>query len=495
MKNIFLNAKYNALGFIIPILISLFTTPFIVNKMTPGVYGIYVLSISIMGFMSFMDLGFGQGIIKFISKYDAKKDFDRINDIINVSLIVYIVMGLIGFIILFFLSNILVKHILKVNEQNFAIAVLSFKIVAFGFFINFINGVFSNISKAFQRYDIYNIIQYSIWIVVTLCIVLLLLAGKSLPTILIAYVIVNIIGMILFYAASRKILPSMNIRLYFKKDVFKEIFNFSFFTSMNTLSGSIVVKVDKIIIGGFLGTAAVTYYNIPYIMTQLGSGFIGSITQHLFPGVSYLQSIGDKEKLLELYKQYFKYISAFSLIIVLIFLLVGDNFIKLWMGGDFAKNTINILPILAIVFFFSSITSISLWFYQGLGYSHVNLISSIIGSSCYLLTAFFLIPKYGLKGAAFAFAFIQIPFPVYHYYLLKKVLRFDLKWFIIILFKSILLISVALIIKHFIEINIPSFLILSIFSILIAIVILLLLILISIITLNDIRFLINKIRI
>jgi O-antigen/teichoic acid export membrane protein len=91
------NATYNAIGFIFPVLIGLFTTPYIVHKLNPEVYGIYVLAISLMGLLSFLDLGFGQGIIKFVSHYEAKQDYQRINDIINTSLIINLIIGVFGF--------------------------------------------------------------------------------------------------------------------------------------------------------------------------------------------------------------------------------------------------------------------------------------------------------------------------------------------------------------------------------------------------------------
>ncbi|MFZ8832393.1 MAG: lipopolysaccharide biosynthesis protein [Thermodesulfobacteriaceae bacterium] len=74
MKSNFKNAVYNAIGFIFPVAVGLITTPYIVHKLGTEIYGIYVLAISLAGMLSFLDLGFGQGIIKFVSHYKAKND-------------------------------------------------------------------------------------------------------------------------------------------------------------------------------------------------------------------------------------------------------------------------------------------------------------------------------------------------------------------------------------------------------------------------------------
>lgn len=443
MRNNLKNASYNAFGFIFPLIIGLVTTPYIIDKLTPAIYGIYVLAMSLMGLMSFLDLGFGQGIIRFVSHYEAKKDYDKINKIIEVSLFIYLAMGLIGCILIFFLSVFLVRYLLKVSEEYVQTAILAFRIIAFGFLIKFINEVFLNIPKALQRYDLSVKIQNALWFFVTILTVILLYLGKGLTEVLIALILVHSAGLVIYYSASKKLLPWLNIKIKFDKDVFREIFRFSFFTAANSITGNIVEKIDKIIIAGFLGTAAVAFYNVPYMLARIGAAFIGAISQHLFPGVSYIHGSGNKEKLADVYKRSFRFIISLSLIITILLIVLGDSFLKLWMGQEFASRSSGILPILALVFFFSCITSVTLWFYMGLGYSHINLLSSATGSACYLLGAVFLVPKFGLYGAALSFTLILVPFPIYTYYLLKKIIGLSIRWYLNILIKGLLLLAGA----------------------------------------------------
>jgi Polysaccharide biosynthesis protein. len=127
------NSVYGAFGFIFPVAVFLVTTPYILHKLTPEVYGIYVLAISLIGLMSFLDLGFGQGIIKFVSHYEARGDYERINKIVLTSLVIYTVMGLIGAFVIYLLSDFLVSSVFKLSLNNLAMGSLAFKIVAFGF--------------------------------------------------------------------------------------------------------------------------------------------------------------------------------------------------------------------------------------------------------------------------------------------------------------------------------------------------------------------------
>lgn len=449
MRSNLKNAIYNAIGFIFPVLVGLFTTPYIVHKLNPEVYGIYVLAISLMGLLSFLDLGFGQGIIKFVSHYEAKQDYERINDIINTSLIINLIMGVFGFLIIFFSSEFLAVKIFKVHENYLSISIMAFKIVSAGFLLNILISVFSNIPRALQRYDISVKIQNLIWFLSIISSIVLLYFGYGLVEMLLFYVFFQLFGLILYYYYSKKLLPSLKVSFYFKKDIFKEIFGFSIYTSLNAITGNIVFRVDKMIIAHFLGISAVTYYQIPFMLSQMANGFITSIIQFLIPSVSFINAIGDKEKLKGIYVKYTRYVFAISIIIFSGLVLLGKPFLLVWIGRDIAEISYPVLVIISTVFFFISISNVGYYFYNGLGKSEINMLSSFVGACSYLIAVFLLIPKYQLVGAAIAFCFILVPYPVY-IHILNNLLDVKLKWYSTLTMKALLIITTIIILTFII---------------------------------------------
>jgi len=443
MSNNFRNAKYNAIGFIFPVVVSLFTTPYIVHKLNTDIYGIYVLAISLMGMLSFLDLGFGQGIIKFVSHYKAKKDFRKINEIVNTSLLINIAMGLLGGLIIFLLSDFLSKKVFKVKSEQIELAINSFKIVSVGFVLNLISSTFSNIPKALQRYDISVKVQNIVWFLSVISSVIVLYLGYGLVEMLTFYVIFQFLGLISYLWFSKKLIPDLKLSLKFKKDIFKEIFSFSIFTAINSITGNIVFRVDKMIIAYFLGTSAVTYYQIPFTIAQMANGFVSSVIQHLFPAVSFLNSIGDRDKLNKMYVKTTKYVIAFSLIVFFGLVLFGKPFLKIWIGKEISEISYPLLVIISFVFFFISISSVGYYFYNGLGLSKINMISSFVGAIAYVVSAIILIPAFKLKGAAFSFIFILLPYPVY-IYILNKMISFSQIEYLKMLAKSVALLVLTL---------------------------------------------------
>jgi len=443
MKSNFKNAVYNAIGFIFPVAVGLITTPYIVHKLGTEIYGIYVLAISLAGMLSFLDLGFGQGIIKFVSHYKAKNDLKKINEIVNTSLLINIAMGLLGGLIIFLLSDFLSKKVFKVGPEQIEVAVTSFKIVSIGFILNLISSTFSNIPKALQRYDISVKVQNIVWFLSVISSVIVLYLGYGLVEMLIFYVIFQFLGLISYFWFSKKLIRNLKLSLKFNKDVFKEIFGFSIFTAINSITGNIVFRLDKMIIAYFLGSSAVTYYQIPFTIVQMANNFVSSVIQFLFPTVSFLNSAGEKDKLKQIYIKSTKYVIAFSLIVFSGLVLFGKPFLKIWMGEEISEISYPLLVIISLVYFFISISNIGFYYYNGLGLSKINMISSFVGAISYVISAIILIPAFNIKGAALSFVFVLLPCPVY-IYILNRVLGFSQAEYLKTLAKSAALLVLTL---------------------------------------------------
>jgi len=468
MKNTLKNAFYNAIGFLFPVVIALFTTPYIVHKLSPEIYGIYILAISLMGLMSFMDLGFGQGIIKFVSHYEAKKNYEKINKIIAVSIFINSIMGLVGAIIIYILSPFLVE-LFKVKPEQYGLAILSFRLISIGFFLTLLNGVFSNIPRALQRYDMAVKIQNFVWFISVMSTVALLYFGKGLVEIFVFYILFQFIGLMSYAYYSMKIIP-IKYSIFFDRKTFREIFGFSVYTAINSITGNMVFRVDKMIISYFLGTQAVTYYQIPFMIVQMSNSFVTSIIQFLFPMVSQLNSINDYERLKQIYFRITRYVIVLSLIITITLIFLSSSFINLWMGNDFALKSASILPIIAVVSFFVTISNVGYYFYNGLGKSRINMISSFVSASCYLLAAFVFVEKFGLIGAAISFFFVLVPYPFY-IYLLNGIIGIDLRLYINMLGKALFVLLIAYFVEKFIGImlNIPYLILLGILVVILSI--------------------------
>ena len=64
---------------IINIIVQFLYNPFLIRMLDQSEYGIYSLAYSIIGYLTILDLGFGNAIVVFTSKYKQRGDFRLIS--------------------------------------------------------------------------------------------------------------------------------------------------------------------------------------------------------------------------------------------------------------------------------------------------------------------------------------------------------------------------------------------------------------------------------
>ena len=70
-------ALLSYVSIIVSTLVQLLYTPFLISRLGQSEYGLYSLIASIIGYLTVLDLGFGNAIIVYTSKYRAEKKYDE----------------------------------------------------------------------------------------------------------------------------------------------------------------------------------------------------------------------------------------------------------------------------------------------------------------------------------------------------------------------------------------------------------------------------------
>jgi O-antigen/teichoic acid export membrane protein len=117
---------------------------------------------------------------------------------------------------------------------------------------------------------------------------------------------------------------------------------------MNNIASKIVFGTDVLIIGIFLPISAITFYSIPSLLVNYMRNLVQTATWVLNPLVSELESIGEVTKIKNTLVRGTKYSLLVGLPIGTVFLIMGNNFISLWMGREYGEATALVLTILTV---------------------------------------------------------------------------------------------------------------------------------------------------
>ena len=89
------------------VLVALLYTPFLLRMLGQNEYGLYSLVASVVAYLTVLDLGFGNAIVRYISKYRAENKLEEQSELLGMSMIIYCAISIV--VIAFgvcFISNI-----------------------------------------------------------------------------------------------------------------------------------------------------------------------------------------------------------------------------------------------------------------------------------------------------------------------------------------------------------------------------------------------------
>ena len=93
------------ISIILATLVQLIYTPFLIRMLGQSEYGLYSLVYSIIGYLTILDLGFGNAIIVYTAKYRAQKKYEEEKRLHGTFFVIFCIIGVIAMlagIILYF---------------------------------------------------------------------------------------------------------------------------------------------------------------------------------------------------------------------------------------------------------------------------------------------------------------------------------------------------------------------------------------------------------
>src|SRR6202161_1857480 len=78
------------------VIVGVFLSPVILHRLGDAAYGIWILIFSVTGYYGLFDLGIRSSIIRYVSKYSATGENEKLASFVNTSLVAYTVIGVVS---------------------------------------------------------------------------------------------------------------------------------------------------------------------------------------------------------------------------------------------------------------------------------------------------------------------------------------------------------------------------------------------------------------
>jgi O-antigen/teichoic acid export membrane protein len=423
VKNIFSNWS----GFAINLAIAFFLSPFLVKSLGAVYYGLWVILNQFTGYMSILDLGVRSAVTKHVANYHGSQDTSGLNRIVSTAVSIYsaVAVGSLGIsaAMVYWVPSLFDMPPESVSSARMVIAIGGLT-VAQAFVFNIYYGVLMGI----QRYDLFNRLA------------IIIAVGKAVALVVLLTLDYGIVAMAAVQGASsvlnnlgarwlcRRELPALRVRLVGRRHgAYSEVFDYSVASFFVVVSQKIIYQADVFVIGVFVNTAAVTIYAIPGTLIEYMRRIIIAMTETFVPLASQLKAQADHTRIRALLLQGTRMAALVGLPICIVFLTMGERFIALWMGPEYASAGRNVLLVLSISQLFSVTHMTAREVLNGIGKHKWNARIFGVEAVANLILSVILVQRFGLLGVAIGTAVPHILMAVVVYPVIAaRVLGFSL---------------------------------------------------------------------
>lgn len=395
-------------------------------------YGLYSLVASIIAYLTLLDFGFGNAIIRYTAKFRAEKKKKEQWEMFGMFLIVYSFIGIIAFgggLGLYFNVDALFDRTMTADELSQAQTMMLLLTVNLAF--TFPLGIFGSIISAYENFVFQRIVNILRIIISTAVLIAVLALGYKAVALVVVQTTFNLLTLAINYVYCRKRLKIHIIFGKFNWLFIREIGLYSFWIFLNAIVEKIYWGSGQFIIGSLLGTVAVAVFSVSILFEQMFVQFSAAISNVLLPKITYIVSQGnDTKSLSDIFITTGRLQSLVISFIIYGFVIFGNHFIVIWAGPNYQQSYI-----ITIIFF----VSLYIPLIQNTGYIILQARNQLkFRSVSYTLLAILCIflqciltKAYGVKGCAIAVCICMLigqGLIMNYYYLVKQDIKIWTFW-------------------------------------------------------------------
>lgn len=318
-------------------LVGLVYTPFMLRMMGKSEYGLYSIAASIVAYLTILDLGFGNAIVRYTAKYRAEGKQEEQYKMFGMFFLLYCGIGVItliaGGVLYLNAENIFDASMTAVELQRTKwILVLMVVNLAFTFPFS----LFGSIITAYEQFVFQKVVAIVRIVLNTITMVVLLTMGYRAVAMVVVATIFNVVTLGLNFWYCRHYLK---IKLKFGRfqwGFLKEVSVYSFWIFLNVIMDRIYWSTGQFVLGAYAGTAVVAVYAVAIQLQQMYMSFSTAISGVFLPKVTSMAvKDSDGKAISDLFIKMGRIQYCIMALVLTGFFLFGRQFIRLWAGEGY----------------------------------------------------------------------------------------------------------------------------------------------------------------
>lgn len=312
--------------------------PYMLRMLGQSEYGIYSLAASVIAYLSMLDFGFGNAVIRYTAKYRAEGKIEQQYSMFGMFTLLYSAIGIISFVmglVLYFNIYDMFGDKLTPDELGKTKDVILLMVLNLA--VTFPLSIYGAIITAYENFIFLRVVNILQTILSTIIIVVLLSYGYKALGLVVVKTLFNILVLLLnvFYCRHK-----IKVKVRFNemdKGLLKEILIYSFWIFLIMIMDKIYWSTGQFILGAVSGTTAISIYALAIQLKQIYMMFSGAISSVFLPRVTAIVAKGDNtEEISDLFIRTGRLQYVVMSLVLSGFFVFGKSFMIYWAGAEYA---------------------------------------------------------------------------------------------------------------------------------------------------------------
>ena len=324
--------------------VGLLYTPYMLRMMGQSEYGLYSLVASVIAYLTVLDLGFGNAIVRYTAKFRAEKKTEEQYEMFGMFFLLYLVIGIIAFGIglgLYFNVDTLFGDTMTAVELGRARIMMLLLVANLAF--TFPMSIWGSIIQAYEDFVFQKSLNIFRIILNTAVMICLLHFGYKAVAMVVVQTIFNVLTLVINFIYCRR---KLNIHIYFRFKHFhwgflKEVAIYSFWIFLNAIMDRVYWSTGQFVLGAMVGTAAVAVFAIAIQLEGMYMQFSTAISSVFLPKVTAMVATNrSRKEISDLFIRTGRIQYIVLAYILSGFIIFGRQFIELWAGAGYSDTYI-----------------------------------------------------------------------------------------------------------------------------------------------------------
>lgn len=337
MNQLKAGAALNYVSICLNMVVGLIYTPYMLRILGQSEYGLYSLAASIIAYLTVLDLGFGNAIVRYTAKFRAEGKQREQEEMFGMFFVLYIGIGIIAMIAGSALSlNVENLFSRSMTETEVTRTRIMLWLMTFNLAFTFPMSIWGSIMTAYERFVFQRLVSIIRSVLNPVVMVLLLVIGYKAVAMVVVTTIFNVVTLLInwWYCKYR-----LDIKIRFAKfkwNFLKEVSVYSFWIFLNAIMDRIYWSTGQFVLGVYRGAVAIAIYAVAIQLQNMYMMFSTAISGVFLPKITSMVTKENNEKnISDLFIRTGRLQYVIMAFILSAFIVFGKPFIQLWAGNGY----------------------------------------------------------------------------------------------------------------------------------------------------------------